>query len=160
MNEEKKYKPEIFDKLKEMDSEDIRLLYEQYSEWSRHFHNQILTFATFGLTVSLGSLSFAFNPEIGSIQFNIIGFSTLLLLLICHKFINSIKIQQANYLAILDYIEAYWKIRERNTNMFGPLTIVTSKFKPGSTGRQRRNLYILTGSIWMVAALLKIFSIF
>lgn len=146
---------DIYKRFKAMDSENVRSLYEQYSEWSRHLHSEILTIATFGLTFSLGSLSFAFNPSIEFVQFCVLGISNLFFLFICHKFIESIKIQQANFWAIIDYIEVNWGIRDRENNMFGPLVKVSSKYRPGATGNQRRFLFVLTGLIWIIAILMR-----
>ncbi|MCB2214393.1 hypothetical protein KQH50_03240 [bacterium] len=155
MNQELKSTSDILEKLTAMDSEDIRLLYEQYSEWSRHLHSEILTIATFGLTVSLGSLTFAFGPSISLIQFIVFGFLNMFFLFICHSFIESIKRQQLNFWAVLDFIEANWKIRDRDTNMYGPLIKASLDYHGGSTGRQRRLLFILTGLIWAISILIK-----
>lgn len=149
-----------FEKLKVMDHEDIRALYEQYSEWSRHLHSEILTIATFGLTLSLGSLSLVANPETDETQFVIVGIASLLLLLACHYFAESVRNQQLNFWAVLNHIEAFWKIRDSETNENGPLIQASKKYRPGSTRNQRRNLYIITGLIWIAAIFSKLLGRF
>ena len=48
---------EFGERLESMEKEDCNYLYRNYTDWTRHLRNQILTISTLGITLSLGNLS-------------------------------------------------------------------------------------------------------
>jgi hypothetical protein len=142
------------DALSRLEREDIRVLYEQYSEWARHLHTLVWVAASFGVGVSLGGITLF--ERLNRLQFTAIGVACLIILYICHLLAEGNRAQCMNHWEFLNVVESYWGIRDWEANPQGPLTGFLPNQRPRRTRFARVTLMWACAAAWILAIALKL----
>lgn len=130
-------------------------IYDQYSQWARHFHLLVWTITAFGYTISLGGFTLI---EKVLTKWGILGLGIggILIVVLTYHLANTNKKQENYYLYVLNALEATWGFRDADNNKTGPLFVSDENFKKGATKNARRIFTFAIIIAWVIVMLVKL----
>jgi len=148
----KKSVDSFYERLKQLDSNQQIVLYSEYSQRGKHYHQLIWTnLAILFPTNFIGIWSL---HDFGPFSYSLFASVFLVLLLLSNKLAENHREQWAQALEVTYALEEVWNIRLKGSK--NPLG--KQIHKTGSTRRIRRLFIFICMMFWIIAVILKWFK--